>query len=328
MCYYIVNPDCPKWSLSTISFYLQGIDGPDSIHADGRATIRVLYPDTGLFFKFSAGAYNFSSDSSSEGGYVRVLACPPAAAFTAADTRVCAGHCIHFTDRSIKAKVWRWYFDGGMPSVYIGQQPPDICYTRPGRYSVSLVVQSRYGYDSVTQAGYIDVLPAPTPQSVAQSITIEQGDDATLSACALGDRYTWQPAIPSCIDCANPVFKPATSGRYSCVVATAAGCSDTCLYDITIHYTQCGTYIPNAYSPNGDGINDYFQTYSTCPVLYYQLQIFDRWGEQVYQTLDESARWDGTYKGIIQNGIFVYVLTVTYANEQTEHVKGSITVIR
>ncbi len=60
---------------------------------------------------------------------------------------------------------------------------------------------------------------------------------------------------------------------------------------------QCKVYIPNAFSPNGDGINDLFMPASNCSFQDYEMRIFDRWGTLIYQTKNASDGWDGNYRG-------------------------------
>jgi gliding motility-associated-like protein len=88
-------------------------------------------------------------------------------------------------------------------------------------------------------------------------------------------------------------------------------------------------YIPNAFTPNGDGIDDYFSVFGT--TLYsVSMKIFDRWGEKVFDSGDSQwASWDGTYRGVMQPpGMFVYYVQLTFLDGSQETREGSITLIR
>ena len=72
---------------------------------------------------------------------------------------------------------------------------------------------------------------------------------------------------------------------------------------------SCNIYVPNVFSPNDDGFNDYFQAYSDCAFDNYQLQIFDRWGNLIFETNDPQEAWNGKFGGnSLNNGLFVWVL--------------------
>ena len=61
---------------------------------------------------------------------------------------------------------------------------------------------------------------------------------------------------------------------------------------------QNGIYVPNVFSPNNDGNNDYFQVFGNLgPIVYFDVIVFDRWGEKVFESQDPQFKWDGKYKG-------------------------------
>ena len=93
-------------------------------------------------------------------------------------------------------------------------------------------------------------------------------------------------------------------------------------------------YVPNAFSPDGDGTNDYFRPFFKLPVeiLEYQLQIFDRWGNRLYQTDRFLEKWDGMYKGQVQSsGVYVWQIELTYRDDfgiKNLHQYGDVTLVR
>jgi gliding motility-associated-like protein len=102
----------------------------------------------------------------------------------------------------------------------------------------------------------------------------------------------------------------------------------------------CPLYIPNAFTPNGDGINDQFQIRisENCEMVKFNLQVFDRWGRLVFQTtsLDNDQSWDGKFENQdLQQGVYLFKLTaemLSYNNQKSEPVKynkqGSVVLIR
>jgi gliding motility-associated-like protein len=88
-------------------------------------------------------------------------------------------------------------------------------------------------------------------------------------------------------------------------------------------------FVPNAFSPNGDGINDVYSVYASGPVKVFEIEIFNRWGEKVYQSNDMGSGWDGKYMGtFVMPGEYVYQVTFTFLDGQTLANKGSLTVLR
>jgi gliding motility-associated-like protein len=87
-------------------------------------------------------------------------------------------------------------------------------------------------------------------------------------------------------------------------------------------------YIPNAFSPNGDGNNDFLFVRGK-NISAINLTIYSRWGEKVFETQDISQGWDGTFRGApLENAIFVYHLVLTYADGKTESSSGNISLVR
>ncbi|MCB9251127.1 MAG: gliding motility-associated C-terminal domain-containing protein [Flavobacteriales bacterium] len=87
-------------------------------------------------------------------------------------------------------------------------------------------------------------------------------------------------------------------------------------------------YVPNAFSPNNDGINDLFKVQSGA-IKTYNLKIFDRWGEKIWETDNYDEHWDGTYKSSpVQLGVYVYIITFTDFKDKVFGLNGTVHVIR
>ncbi len=94
----------------------------------------------------------------------------------------------------------------------------------------------------------------------------------------------------------------------------------------------CSVYIPNAFSPNDDGINDEFTAYSNCQLESYKLQIFDRWGGHIFNSEDPTMSWDGKYRGKrADTGVYIYLVEYIVTENGVSSTKieaGDITLIR
>ncbi|MFI5195658.1 MAG: gliding motility-associated C-terminal domain-containing protein [Chitinophagales bacterium] len=113
------------------------------------------------------------------------------------------------------------------------------------------------------------------------------------------------------------------------VKVTINGCSTS---DTIIVEKDCYMDIPNVFTPNGDGVNDYFypRQYLTRGLTTFNMTIYNRWGQVVFQTTTLDGRgWDGTFNGVPQpEGVFVYLIDATFKDGQKEHHQGNVTLLR
>ncbi|HEU4551717.1 MAG TPA: gliding motility-associated C-terminal domain-containing protein, partial [Chitinophaga sp.] len=127
----------------------------------------------------------------------------------------------------------------------------------------------------------------------------------------------------------GPFLDVTKAGTYSVTVFNDCGSSTD---QITVDFTQCDPKptFPNAFSPNGDGRNDYFRPVVRGPMYEYELRIFNRWGELIYLGYDSKKGWDGRYQGQpVTIGTYVWWLTYKkMPNGNPNIIKGEVTVIR
>ena len=172
--------------------------------------------------------------------------------------------------------------------------------------------------------------------SASPSVTINLGQNTELSYAIDGNAgnivsHVWSPAATlTCSDCINPLAAPNTTTQYQIRVENEAGCvaTDNVIVNVVPDYN---IYIPNAFTPNGDGNNDYFQIYGNLKgVEYIEAMIFNRWGEKVFESHDYNFKWDGSFKGVTQDPqVFVYQIKFAFIDGHVEPLKsGSLTLIR
>lgn len=145
--------------------------------------------------------------------------------------------------------------------------------------------------------------------------------------------YHWSPdQYLSCDDCDNPLCIPSSSNNYVVIGSNPNGCIgvDTVIINV---YVDCHNLsLPNVFSPNNSGpeVNNTFGLLGTLPCIEtYQLLIFNRWGEQVFETQSIELRWDGTFKGKPQNsGVYFYRLDMKLVNGEEVKKSGNLTLVR
>lgn len=173
-------------------------------------------------------------------------------------------------------------------------------------------------------------------------ITVELGDSVTLSPVIspLGGVFTyqWTPETPDirATDIPNPVVFPFSSEEYTLLITDPNGCTAEASIFIDLDANR-NVYIPNAFSPDGDGINDEFRLFTCTGVRGVNFaRVFDRWGEIVYNSdnidvncFDGAALWDGRKDGnTVSPGVYVYIIEVEFLDDVTLVFRGDVTVLR
>jgi gliding motility-associated-like protein len=178
---------------------------------------------------------------------------------------------------------------------------------------------------STSQQINVQETPVITIDSV---FTMLQGGqinfNATVTAPGEGLTYKWSPSAGlSNTDILNPVVSPSNDTQYTLTVTAADGCSAVAHLTVNV---LLNIVIPNTFTPNGDGINDFWEiqhleSYPNCIV-----QIFNRYGEKLYYSVGYPTPWDGKYKGSnLPTGTYYYIIDPKNGRKQ---VSGFVTIIR
>ena len=203
-----------------------------------------------------------------------------------------------------------------------------------GAYSLTVTDQNT----CTATAGPINVVEPPQAfvESMPHDTTVLQGDTIQLSSVFSGypqsaiTGYSWTPSDGlSCNNCPNPILNTTTLTDsvmdYTITVLYNNGCHVS-VTDIV--RTVTGVTNPNAFTPNGDGHNDFF-TLITRGVKTFHMSIYNRWGQLVYESTDPAAGWDGTYKGEPQPAEdYIFYVSITNLNGSTYNKQGTVTILR
>ncbi|MEO5783390.1 MAG: gliding motility-associated C-terminal domain-containing protein, partial [Ginsengibacter sp.] len=145
-----------------------------------------------------------------------------------------------------------------------------------------------------------------------------------------GQFYLWIPSTGLNNNAiANPVAILNDNIQYVVTVSTAAGCFATDTINVTVYKIPAGLYIPNAFTPNGDGLNDVFRPIALGIKQIHYFKIYNRWGQLMFSTTQQNQGWDGTFKSKPQDaGVFVWIVEgVDYLGNKITQ-KGTVTLIR
>jgi len=148
--------------------------------------------------------------------------------------------------------------------------------------------------------------------------------------------YDWQPSEGlSCTDCSNPSIMRPTNHHYRLKVENEFACQDSAEVFVFLEPENL-IYIPNIFSPNGDGTNDYFQIFPSCGVgEINRFQVFNRAGSLVYDltsTQDFSSQdlfWDGLINGQQASiGVYFWVLEIRLIDGTKRELSGDVSLLR
>ncbi len=200
-----------------------------------------------------------------------------------------------------------------------------------GSYSVTVTnannctvsdTASVYEPDSVT----ISVSPDPVTVNLGGELQL-----STLTNQSGNVTYNWEPAFGlSCYDCPDPKFTGNYSQVYTATVTNTGGCKGSATVNVTV-IPSYDIFIPNVFTPNGDGANDTWKIFGNLPgIKQIEVMVFNRIGEKVFQSNDINFEWDGYFKGVVSpNGVYTYTAKFVWLNNHSDSdYRGTITLIR
>ena len=262
----------------------------------------------------------------------------PVVSFSADDLDGCAPHCVSFSDLTTispgNISAWHWDFGDGDSSIV---QNPQHCFIEPTTFNVTLTAISNEGC-VITQTlnNYITAYPSPvagftvSPNPTTVLAPLVQFTDLSTGASS----WKWlfgdgDSLILSAIDHPYHLYPSETGGTYPVVqiVTSPNGCTDTAFIEVIV-LGDFSFYIPNAFTPNGDGKNDDFFGVGE-GIEKFDLYVFDRWGNMLFHGDELFKKWDGRYKGdIVQEDVYVWKVTLTDIFNKKHTYIGHVTVIR
>lgn len=294
--------------------------------------------------------------------------CAPSASFVASDTLICKGNLINFTNTTLApftSQKWQingQQFDTSYHANYIFTNTgvfsvsliafngscsdtakinvkvnpvfdttisPEICegemfqtgthiYTISGTYIDTLL--NYLGCDSVITTN-LTVKPLPLI-NLGYDTTICQGSIFILNASFPNATYLWQD------NSINQVFSVIQQGLYW-VIATVDSCSSNDSINITFNDCEVILKLPNIITPNNDNSNDFFVPLQTKNISKMKTQIFNRWGNLVYETENIQIEWNGKHKAnLVADGVYFWIINYTDTNGKEGIMKGSLTVLK
>lgn len=237
----------------------------------------------------------------------------------------CKNATVNFTavDNFNTVTQWKWIFgDVGIANT----QNTQHVYTANGTYKVKLFATATNGcYSDSLQK---DIVIYGTNVFAGNDTIAAAGQPVQLNATG-GLSYSWTPSFllnNSAIG--NPVATLTTTQTFTVKAFTPEGCES--FDDVTVKiYKGPDIYLPNAFTPNGDGLNDLFKGIPVGIKQLNYLKIFNRWGQLIFSTTNYNKGWDGNWQGQKQNsGAFIVMVNGIDFNGNIIHKKATVMLVR
>lgn len=355
-----VGPDC----FSTSTFFLASPDVPEAEvnvsppncqgEASGILTLDVSGGITPYQFEWSRNGQPFNENTAAINGLL-----PGLYAYTVTDARGCAisqdsialpdvppinfevetvdpacpGEAtglIAFSGLSGSTSPYNFALNGGAE-----QSDPVFEGLEPGPYDITITNNNNCDTTislilATPDALSIDLVAQPNPASFGDSVQLEIISTAPIDPNLSTLQWVADSgAVLSCTNCLDPSLLATSSVDIELTLTLDGGCA----YSADLFLQVDGTrqvYIPNAFSPNEDGINDRFAIYpgaGLAEVL--NFQVYNRWGGLVFEGKDGVAAWDGTFRGErAEAGVYAYVVQVRWVDGFTTLYEGDIQLFR
>lgn len=172
----------------------------------------------------------------------------------------------------------------------------------------------------------VDIVPDTTIISFGQNAQLST---QIIRAAYGANSFSWDNTGDlNCLSCPDPTASPLATTTYTVEFIDALGCTATASAVVVVDPIDKSLYAPNAFSPEGDGTNDFFHIYGL-GIEYIELKIFNRWGELLFESYNLADGWDGTYRGErMLPGVYVYRVEAFYLDGDTRRLHGSFLLIR
>lgn len=277
-----------------------------------------------VFTNLQAGSYNIEvTDAAGYCNFTQSVTLTLQGAVTVsagADTAICTG--ASFTRTAVSnGTTYSWSPTAGVSAP--GSASAVFNPTTTTTYTVTASTANCSAQDAFT----VTVSPGAAVDAGPDAFVIT-GQQYTMQASGSAGSYLWTPAAGlSSPTILNPVATPAQTTTYTLEVTTPQGCKASDQVTLTL--------LPNclrpmeAFTPNGDGVNDLWLVTTGACLKSADVQVFNRYGAKVYESKDYRNTWDGTYKGkALADGTYYFVISYELVNGKKEHLKGSLTILR
>lgn len=248
---------------------------------------------------------------------------------TVSDSVACAGKNITYNVDNVQEgnTNFAWRFGSGSDDVTGAKANPiDHSFSGPGVYTVQAAASYQY-CPTITLKRVISVFPYAS-FDLGPDTTICPGSKSIMLSARDLNTYGYQASWKWATGETTPKIVIVAPGTYR-ATANINGCESS---DTILVANDCYISIPNVFTPNGDGVNDYFfpRQLLSAGMTQFDMSVYNRWGQLMFQSNTlEGHGWDGTYNGKPQpEGVYIYTIDATFKDGQHETHKGNVTLLK
>jgi gliding motility-associated-like protein len=264
----------------------------------------------------------------------------PNANIATSTAKGCVPTCVTFSaNGASNITSYNWILNG---AGITGSVNGAYCFDEAAQYTLGLSLMDSNGCTGTVVPVTVDVYPKPTAdfnhapiKPIVNQDPFVTFTDASWGTTIVAWNWYFMNTAQYTSTQQNPTFSYTEPGTYpvALVVKSDQGCYDTLVRPIVVG-EDFGLYVPNAFTPNADGVNDIFQP-KGFGVVKYELNIFDRWGEKVFSTTDFEKGWDGTMQsrhdvkyGTIEEGSYTWLIDCTDVFGKSHELKGHVILMK
>ena len=241
---------------------------------------------------------------------------------------ICTGEAIVFTvegDSTLQRQYWE--FGDGVSFNSTFESNTSHAYDRAGRWPVTLAATYR-ACPATFHADTVHIFPVPKVDLGPDTFLCLDGRAFHLKNKVLLEEGNYQYAWNT--GSTDSVLKIVHPGTYKLsITAAPLGCSNTETVEVR---KDCYIDMPNVFTPNGDGLNDYFfpRQLLSRSLAQFEMYVYNRWGQVVFHTRENNGRgWDGRFNNTEQpGGVYLYTVTATIEGRGAERYEGNVTLLR
>lgn len=249
----------------------------------------------------------------------------PSAAFTSSSP--CEGNASTIAATTTTADSYIWDFGSGAVVTGSGAGPYEVTWSASNAYLVTLTTS--FGGCQGQSQQLVMVNPNPKVAIAPLTVPLCQGNAISLEASGASS-YQWSPATDlSNPAIANPVALLQNNIQYTVTGTDGNGCSAIAQISLNISPDCLAYYLPNAFTPNGDGKNDEFRVKTGDVPKSFTLMVFNRYGGKVFESSNVTSGWNGTVGGnTAPTGTYIYTLLATTSAGTVVRKQGTVTLVR
>jgi gliding motility-associated-like protein len=174
-----------------------------------------------------------------------------------------------------------------------------------------------------------DTIPLMLVNLASINIRCSESRDGQIIMSASGGKPPYSYSIPGYIVQSDSVIKHLEAAKYTCRITDSNGDYVEGIITVKKEWRYCSVFVPSAFSPNKDGLNDIFRVKIQDDISEFHMMIYDRWGHMVFESNDPTKGWDGT-QGSLQAPAATYLWSITYLDNKKQDTKqqGVVTLVR